>query len=1039
MKAKLKFSGIIVLFTSFLFSMISCGGKNDDVLHFISGFKKTIPTYTVTMKNTGNGIATASHIGDQGPDLGPTIQATKDEIITIGANPDTGSKFVGWHVDSENSEDIDLLDSGDELTISAMPATFKMPAHAVTITAQFDAIPPNTPTPNLVVVPAPVAFDSVRDDYSTLPAAKKVIIRNTGTADATISEVTLGNNTNSAFILISTPSNNTTVTKNGGNITFYVQPASSDRLPAETYKDTITVTYNGGKAETSVEFKVIKTYTVTMDDDGNGTASAARTGALGQTIQAVENEKITIFATPEIGYEFQEWEVVSDNVKLSTTQNPVQFAMPAEDVKIKALFAPIPADRPPAPNLVLIPQLVSFNSVTDDYTTLPPAQWVTIRNVGNADAKNVKVTINSVSFTLNTALISTVAKNGGEEIFTVRPNSDSRLGAGTYNAIITVTSEDGKTAINYVEFEVIKTYSITMQNDGNGLAKADFSRAKQGALISIDATPASGYDFDKWNDATPGGVMLLPSATDNPATFTMRNHDVEIEALFKQLTTPTPVLNLSPSPVHFGSITVGSAQPEAKTVTITNNGTGPANVSSITINSASFKLNGEGSITTVDAGKTANFTVQPNAGLGAGTYNAMITVTYNDGKTATTTVDFTVNATYAIYMQTYGKGTAIAKDGAVTVTSAAKGTVITISETPGDGFKFKEWKVVSGGVTLLSTETSQTFTMPANDVTIMAYFEALLPDTPDLTLSPAPANFGSLAYGYTQPTAAVTITNTGTGTANISSITINSASFKLNGEGSITTVDAGKTANFTVRPNSGLVPGTYSDIITVTYDGGKKATTDVTTDVIFTVTKAPGAAVSAPTYTITYNSITINPVTPPGNGQIVEYGYSTVSTSDGTYLTWYSEDSKPPFNMIFSGLAEGTTYYVYARSAENDYYTAGPLSSVDSKTSNSQNSLGVDFNFSDAEKELQYEASGNLTLTKGTTETVILSVDPAYQNIEWRINGELQPTPSPEEYKYTLNASTFLAPGTYNLEVKGEMVINGITYYYSQNIEFKII
>ena len=76
--------------------------------------------------------------------------------------------------------------------------------------------------------------------------------------------------------------------------------------------------------------------------------------------------------------------------------------------------------------------------------------------------------------------------------------------------------------------------------------------------------------------------------------------------------------------------------------------------------------------------------------------------------------------TFSIDMQNDGNGTASASPS-----PAAQGATVTITAAPGSGYKFKEWQVVSGGVTLAdATVSPTTFTMPANDVAIKALFEA---------------------------------------------------------------------------------------------------------------------------------------------------------------------------------------------------------------------------------------------------------------------------------------------------------------------------
>ncbi|MCL1844527.1 MAG: glycosyl hydrolase family 8 [Defluviitaleaceae bacterium] len=79
----------------------------------------------------------------------------------------------------------------------------------------------------------------------------------------------------------------------------------------------------------------------------------------------------------------------------------------------------------------------------------------------------------------------------------------------------------------------------------------------------------------------------------------------------------------------------------------------------------------------------------------------------------------------------------------------------------------------------------------------------------------------------------------------------------------------------------------------------------------------PGASVAAPTLeSVAARSITVNATSPPANGQTVEYGISTINTPP---TTWQS-------GRTFGGLTESTVYYIFARSAANDDFRAGPPS-----------------------------------------------------------------------------------------------------------------
>ena len=77
----------------------------------------------------------------------------------------------------------------------------------------------------------------------------------------------------------------------------------------------------------------------------------------------------------------------------------------------------------------------------------------------------------------------------------------------------------------------------------------------------------------------------------------------------------------------------------------------------------------------------------------------------------------------------------------------------------------------------------------------------------------------------------------------------------------------------------------------------------------------PGAAVTRPTLaSVTQNSITINAVSVPANGQIVEYAIST--TNSAPISGWQT-------TTTFSGLNASTNYFIFARSQENTNFFAG--------------------------------------------------------------------------------------------------------------------
>ena len=76
-------------------------------------------------------------------------------------------------------------------------------------------------------------------------------------------------------------------------------------------------------------------FTITVKTDGNGTASASHE-------KAVVGTEITLTATPNTGYHFKEWQVMSGGVTIKDNK----FTMPNDNVEVRAIFE---EDAPPAP------------------------------------------------------------------------------------------------------------------------------------------------------------------------------------------------------------------------------------------------------------------------------------------------------------------------------------------------------------------------------------------------------------------------------------------------------------------------------------------------------------------------------------------------------------------------------------------------------------------------------------------------------------------------------------------------------------------
>ena len=140
-------------------------------------------------------------------------------------------------------------------------------------------------------------------------------------------------------------------------------------------------------------------YAVTVRDDGHGTGSA-------DPVSATAGTEITLTATPNAGYHFKEWQVMSGDV----TVRDDKFTMPGSDVEVKAIFE---EDAPPTPTEYTVtfdgndgtPSVGSMTTTKQKLTSLPDASrskhsfngWYTEKSGGT------KITTDTV-FSANTTV-----------------------------------------------------------------------------------------------------------------------------------------------------------------------------------------------------------------------------------------------------------------------------------------------------------------------------------------------------------------------------------------------------------------------------------------------------------------------------------------------------------------------------------------------------------------------------------------------------------------------------------------------------------
>ena len=239
-------------------------------------------------------------------------------------------------------------------------------------------------------------------------------------------------------------------------------------------------------------------HTVTVKTNGRGTASASPAKAAAET-------EITLTATPNEGYHFKEWQVVSPAGLVITNG---KFAMPESNVEIKAIFE---KDAPPAPTEYTVtfdgnggtPSVSSMTTTNQKLTSLPTA---TRGGRYSFDDWYTK-------------------KSGGTKITTDTPFS----GDMTVYAHWTYTDSGSSGGSGST------SYTITIRDAKNGSVTANRRSAPAGATVTITVMPHSGYVLETISvtGRNDNGLKLTDKGG-GKYTFIMPDSKVEVKATFME-------------------------------------------------------------------------------------------------------------------------------------------------------------------------------------------------------------------------------------------------------------------------------------------------------------------------------------------------------------------------------------------------------------------------------------------------------------------------------------------------------------------------
>ena len=389
-----------------------------------------------------------------------------------------------------------------------------------------------------------------------------------------------------------------------------------------------------------------------------------------------------------------------------------------------------------------LPDGLTLKQTTGEISGTPTAEQTaqfTVRalnSVGN-DKKELSITITNApsaehTITVTTAgggtasASSTSATAGTEITLTATPNTGYHFKewqvespAGLVITNNKFTMPDSNVAIKAIFEEdspfAPTKHTVTVKTDGNGIAFASPLLAVAGTEITLTAMPKEGYHFKEWQ-VISGGVAIENNK------FLMPDTNVEVKAFFEEGAPPAPT---------------------KYTVTVTTEGGGTASASPAK----------------TAAGTEITLTATPNTGYHFKEWQvespAGLVITNNkftmpDSNVAIKAI-FEEDSPFAptkhtVTVKTDGNGIAFASP-----LLAVAGTEITLTAMPKEGYHFKEWQVISGGVAIENNK----FLMPDSNVEVNAVFEKDAPPAPTDPGKPSISVTGAYTYNGSEHTATV--------------------------------------------------------------------------------------------------------------------------------------------------------------------------------------------------------------------------------------------------------------------------------------------
>ena len=451
---------------------------------------------------------------------------------------------------------------------------------------------------------------------------------------------------------------------------------------------------------------------------------------------AKEGTKVTVTADERPGYEFARWEIFDgSDAKLENEKNKIAtVTVKNTDVKVKAVYKELhgisieggsftvngstaetakkgdaivaTADSAPAGQKFSHWEVTGVDGLTEEQLENVPLEFTMPR--GEVTLKAVFKTLHKIDVKFSTADKDTAIE--GE---TVKITAESRPGYvfdrwEVNNGDVAVAKKNEEETTFVMPDKPVtavakykKLLGITV-NSGKAYVEDDVTDAAlKGKPVVIKADKIEGKLFDHWKIVS--GNVILDDQRASETKFIMPETAVEITAEYNDL--------------HAITVNNGTAGVEKAVIGDTVKITAASREGYVFDH---WEVSYGNNVTLEDANKAeTTFTMPDSMVVLTARYKALQSITLEKGKAYDA--------------------------GGEEITTAKKGTEVTIQADDLDGKVFDHWKIVSGNVTLEDADKAKTtFTMPAEPISLEAVYNTIHNiDTTFCTADPASAIVGT--------------------------------------------------------------------------------------------------------------------------------------------------------------------------------------------------------------------------------------------------------------------------------------------------------